>query len=525
MNSITNILRNTTVKLEDVRAQTAKLGLTVDPKDAPDFHIMLSALDTSAKKILAMDDFSQPTDLNRFPRTDVHAPTAKENPNNAWAYKYVIKDTKPVDGAPLAGKTICFKDCVEVAGVPQILGTDAFSPWTPKADATVVSRVLKAGAIAIGNATCENQCCTTCSNSACTGNIDNPYGPGHSAGGSSSGCGYLVGSGKCDLGIGADQGGSIRIPSSHCGIVGLKPTFGLVPYTGIGSLETNIDHTGPMTPDVLSNALLLKVISGQDGFDDRQAGAPTVDQVPDYYSLALNSNAKGMKIGVLKEALEIPCMTANMKKKFYETIDKFKALGIEVVEISIPEHATAPEVWMIGQRIAAGLSKMGLQTGRRILKSTDYYAHTLPMSQAQFDKSPVNVKNNIINCLYLIEHYPSLYVKSINLCLEAKMAYDKALEQVDVLVMPTVPFVSPRHGSRDGTPIESIKNTIGLNSNTGIFNMTGHPAMSLPVGFLPAEDDPLMKFPVGFEIVSGYYDEPKIYAIARAFEKAYDWKE
>ncbi|EGV61708.1 Glutamyl-tRNA amidotransferase subunit A [Yamadazyma tenuis] len=517
---------NCKVTLEDLHAQPAKLGLQLRSDEVEDYYKILCALDRSAKKLVAMEDYYQPTFLDRFPRKDIHYPEKADNLKGAWAYKVTIEDTKPQlsKNRPLAGKTICIKDCVEIAGVPQIFGTDAFKPWVPKADATVVTRLLEAGGIIKGLATCENQSSSTSSNTASTGNVENPYHDGYSAGGSSSGTGYLVGSGEIDIGVGADQGGSIRVPSAHCGLVGFKPTFGLVPYTGIGSLETNIDHCGPMTRTVLENCTMLEVMAGQDGFDDRQNGSPTIEHVPKYKEITEKSSLKGMKIGILKESLEVPTMTPAMKAKFLEAAEKFKALGAEVVEISIPYHLVAPEIWMIGQRISGCVRKLGLQTGRRILKSTEYASHILPWTQESFDKTPVPVKNGIVNGLYLSEHYPSLYVKSINLSFKARDEYNKALEQVDVLITPTVPVVAPPHGIRDGTPLELIKNTIGLNANTGIFNMTGHPALTLPVGFLAAIDNPDIKLPVGLQIIGKHFDELSIYRAAYGWESANDWK-
>lgn len=517
---------NCKVTLDDLHAQPAKLGLKFKPEEVDDYYKILCALDRSAQRLLAMDDYYQPTQLDRFPRKDIHLATKEENPKGAWAYKVTIEDTQPElsKDRPLAGKTICLKDCIEVAQVPQVFGTDAFEPWTPEADATVVTRILEAGGVIKGLATCENQSSSTSSNTASTGNVENPYHDGYSAGGSSSGTGYLVGSGEIDLGVGADQGGSIRIPSAHCGLVGFKPTYGLVPYTGIGSLETNIDHCGPMTRTVLDNCLMLEVMAGKDGFDDRQDGAPARTEVPKYVELTKNSSIKGLKIGILKESLEIPTMSEDMRVKFKEAVEVFKQLGAEVVEISIPYHLIAPEIWMVGQRVSGGLRKLGLQSGRRILKSTKFMDHSLPWTQEAFDKTPVPVKNGMVNGMYLSEKYPSLYTKSINLSFKARDEYNKALGQVDLLVTPTVPRVAPPHGIRDGSPLELIQNTIGLNANTGIFNMTGHPALSLPIGFLEAVDNKEIKLPVGLQIIGKHYDEPTIYSAAYAWEQAVDWK-
>lgn len=526
--SITTLVadKDCKVTVEDLHAQPAKLGLTLRDYEVDDYYKILCALDTSARKIIAMDDYYQPFDTDRFPRKNIHLPERKDNPKGAWAYKVDIEDTKPElsKSRPLAGMTICVKDCVEIAGVPQIFGTDAYDPWVPEADATVVTRLLEAGGIIKGLSTCENQSSSTSSNTASTGNVENPYHDGYSAGGSSSGCGYLVGSGQIDLGVGADQGGSIRVPSAHCGLVGFKPTFGLVPYTGIGSLETNIDHCGPMTRTVLDNCLMLEVMAGQDGYDDRQGPAPKLGEVPHYKELTEKSSLKGMKIGILKESLEIPTMTKEMKEKFYEAAERFKELGAEVVEISIPYHLVAPDIWMVGQRVSGGLRKLGLAAGRRLIKSTKNVDHSFPWTQYQFDRTPVPSKNCVINGLYLSDKYPSLYTKCINLSFKARDEYDKALELVDVFITPTVPVVAPPHGIRDGSPLELIKNTVGLNANTGIFNMTGHPALSLPIGFLPAIDNPDIKLPVGLQIVGKHFDELSIYRAAYGWEKETDWK-
>lgn len=174
-------------------------------------------------------------------------------------------------------------------------------------DATVVSRIVEAGGIITGKAVCENLSTGAASFSAASGPVDNPYAKGYSAGGSSSGTANLVAKGEVDLGIGADQGGSIRIPASLCGLVGFKATAGLVPYTGCVSNEATIDYVGPITRTCMENAILLEVIAGVDGLDDRQrAGTPFRDQVPKYSQILLETKdvgIKGLRIGILKEGL------------------------------------------------------------------------------------------------------------------------------------------------------------------------------------------------------------------------------
>ncbi len=162
---------------------------------------------------------------------------------------------------------MALKDNVALAGVPMMNGASTLEGFVPASDATIVTRMLDAGATILGKAVCEHFCLSGGSHTSDPGPVHNPHRIGYSAGGSSSGSGALVAAGEVDLAIGGDQGGSIRIPASYCGIVGMKPTHGLVPYTGVMPIETTIDHTGPMTASVGDNALLLEVLAGPDGLD------------------------------------------------------------------------------------------------------------------------------------------------------------------------------------------------------------------------------------------------------------------
>lgn len=141
------------------------------------------------------------------------------------------------------------------------------------------------------------------------------------------------------MGIGGDQGGSIRIPASFCGVVGLKPTFGLVPYTGVLSSEAASDHVGPMATTVLDTARLLKAIAGYDGIDDRQLGAPLPSQTPKYNEIVLssrNKSLKGRRIGVLREAYAVAQLAPSVKAAFEGAIQRLQSLGAEVVTVSVP---------------------------------------------------------------------------------------------------------------------------------------------------------------------------------------------
>src|ERR1700686_2439489 len=197
----------------------------------------------------------------KYPRGPGYRPQGEENRYGAWYVKTPIKG--PSSGK-LAGRRIALKDNVCLAGVPMMIGADIFEGYVPDVDATIVDRILDAGGEIAGKAVCEYYCVSGGSHTASSGPVHNPRKRGYTTGGSSSGSAALVAASEVDMAIGGDQAGSIRIPASHCGIVGLKPTYGLVPYTGIAPLEITLDTCGPMTSGVRDNALLLEVIAGPD---------------------------------------------------------------------------------------------------------------------------------------------------------------------------------------------------------------------------------------------------------------------
>ena len=224
-----------------------------------------------------------------YPRTAGYRPSPEENPLNAW---YVKTEVRGAPRGPLHGRTVALKDNVCLAGVPMMNGASTLKGYTPDVDATIVTRLLDAGATITGKAHCEYFCLSGGSHTNATGPVMNPHRAGYSAGGSSSGSGALVGGGEVDMAIGGDQGGSIRIPAAYCGCYGMKPTHGLVPYTGVMPIENTIDHTGPMTGNVRDNAAMLQAIAGADGLDPRQYD-PQVDD----YTGAIGRGAGGLRIG------------------------------------------------------------------------------------------------------------------------------------------------------------------------------------------------------------------------------------
>jgi len=374
------------------------------------------------------------------------------------------------------------------------------------------------------------------SDTSVTGPVQNPYADGYSTGGSSSGSGRLVASGQVDLAIGADQGGSIRLPSAHCGLVGLKPTWGLVPYTGCISLEATIDHVGPMTKTVQDCATLLEVIAGSDGIDDRQpydwpqGRVKFGEEVRKHLAQSSELPLKGMKVGVLKEGFEDLMTDPNVAAASEAAIAKLGDLGAEIKEISIPLHRDSGMIWMVALPMAG--TTQGLlanPAGRKQLLFPDRATQVgTKLSPEAFEALGPGGQNIYLRGLFLQERFGSpLHARCTNLLRKLSDGYDSALRDVDVLVMPTVIYPSIKiqeGGGRTLGPLKMLSRTIGATYNTATFNSSGHPGLSLPVGFVSAQDNKEVLLPTGLQIVGRKFDDLTCLKVAASWEKANDWK-
>ena len=312
---------------QQVRAVADQVGLSLTEDDVTSYLDLLAGNIDAYNVVDALPDYLPEV---TYPRTPSYRPAPEDNPYNAWYVKSTIA------GAPdgkLVGKTVAIKDNVMVAGVPMMNGAATLEGYMPNVDAEVVTRLLDAGATILGKAHCENFCLSGGSHTNATGPVHNPRKMGYSAGGSSSGCATLVGLGEVDMAIGGDQGGSIRMPAAFSGIYGMKPTHGLVPYTGIMPIEIYVDHTGPMTANVTDNALMLEAIAGPDGIDPRQFNVVTQP-----YSQMLEGGVAGMKIAVVQEGFGLANSEADVDAANRKAAEIFAKMGATVEEMSIPWH-------------------------------------------------------------------------------------------------------------------------------------------------------------------------------------------
>ncbi len=494
----------------DLKSVSAELGLKLSDSDAAVMCRLMTPLLHSYEFLEAAPNALPAL---KYPRRTYYFPQEKDNPQRAW---YVNTSIEGAASGPLAGRTVAIKDVIFVAGVPMMNGASIMEGFVPDFDATVVTRALDAGGKIIGKAACEYLCVSGGSSTASTGVIENPRKAGYSTGGSSSGCAALVAGGYVDMAIGSDQAGSVRAPASLSGICGMKPTFGLVPFTGALSQEFCIDHLGPMTSNVSDNALLLEVLAGHDGYDGRQ------QQLEIYkYTDALGHGVQGMKIGIVREGFGQAASDKDVDLCVRAAAARFARMGATVVEVSIPEHTTGIAVWagIIADGLWQTLKLSGLGYNYRGLYSTaqfDYLEHWT----SRLAETPANVRILVMLGKYLERYHGRYYVKAKNLGFRLRAAYDSALEKCDLLLMPTTQSKSqPVPKTLDGLSDEEVFALSFINiENTCQFDVSGHPAISIPCGLREG-------LPIGMMLVAKYFGEPTIYRAAHAFEQSEQWEQ
>jgi len=432
------------------------------------------------------------------PRSPGYRPPPSENPYGAWYWKTNIKTGS--EGL-LSGKKVAIKDNICVAGVPMMNGSALLEGYVPEIDATVVTRILDAGGTIAGKAACEDLCFSGASHTCASGVIRNPHNPAHSAGGSSGGSAALVAAGEVPMALGGDQGGSIRTPSSWCGVYGLKPTWGLVPTTGSMPISFSVDHCGPMCASVEDVVRLLTVIAGHDGWDTRTIAARTGD-----YMGALAKPTKGLRIG---------------NETVKQAIGRLAKVGIESAEVSVPWHLDGPHVWSgIILEGAAEMMLKGYGVGNNV---QGYYPLSMQEALARGMGTRINDVSPTVKLVLMLGEYMHrnyhgrFHSKAQNLRVLLRRAYDDALKEFDALVMPTIPFTATPIPPPDAPLNTVIDAALNMQANTCSFDVSGHPAFTVPCGRVNG-------LPVGLMLVGRHFEEVTLIRLAAAIEAAGDWR-
>jgi amidase len=489
---------------DELRLDAQALGFNLSDAELKTIHSYAADFLKTADRVAKA---APPAPSPKYGPRESIRPQASENPLGAW---YVTASIQGAPTGPLAGKKIAVKDNVCVAGLPMMNGSKVMEGFVPATDATVVTRLLDAGAEITGKSVCESFCMSFGSHTADTGFVFNPHDRTRTTGGSSSGSAALVASNVVDMAVGCDEGGSIRVPSAFCGIVGLKPTWGLVPFTGIFPLEMTIDHVGPLARSVHDCALMLETLAGPDGLDPRQHAA--LQRQP--YSTLMKAGGKGLRIGILKEGFGLPDGEKDVDALVLDAAHRFERAGAVVSTVSVPEHTTLAMDCL--NLVSAAMSPvahdaMGLNwKGHYQIDLAEFYVKHRQERAALF---PPEVKLWLVMERMLDRTSDGLYyARAQNAALTVRAAYDHALDPVDVLVMPTVAARPPKLPPAGVDFATSMKLSDGAALNTPQFDLTGHPALSVPCGKLDG-------LPIGMMIVGRLGDDATVLRAGHAFEQ------
>lgn len=436
------------------------------------------------------------------------------NPNNAIAVSCSVPGSSETSSL-LSGVRVGVKDIIMVAGVPMQCSSAMMRGFIPGSDATVVSRLLRNGADITAMTNADEFAASGRGTTNYTGPIRNPYDASRVAGGSSGGSGVAVANETVDVALGTDTGGSIRIPAGLCGVVGLKPTYGLVPLTGVVENTYTQDHVGPLTRSVRDAALVLEAVAGKDtqdpaslqaaGRDEYQLGGyvDAVDSPPELDEVT---------IGVLEDGFSGDT-TPQVEEKTRERIDQLSDLGMDIERVSIEHypHGSAVKDALSLTEVAAHWRAGGAPVRRGGIVDEGYQASLANRRQASGELG-ANYKAKILAGARLIEgHQNRLYTRAQAAREVIRAEFDELFTDMDALVMPTLPDVAPL--------IEDAANPgFGYGQNTRIADVTKLPAISLPNGFVE-------ELPVGFQLIGSAFGEAELLGIAAAVEEVIETNE
>ena len=491
--------------------ETTGIDLTAD-----EIAVLRPAVDAVIAGYDILDQYPDPlrevTPAIRIPGA---RPMPDDDPLNGIVQTCSVKAAPEVTDGLLSGKNIGLKDTICIAGMPMTCASRLLYDYTSDIDATVTKRIIEAGGHITAVLNTDDFAFSGGGHTSVYGPGVNPADPEHTPGGSSNGSATAVASGQVDISLGGDQGGSIRIPSSFSGIVGHKPTHGLVPYTGIVGFDQTIDHIGPMSKTVSDAALLLSAIAGVDdtAIDPRQ---PSTIDVPDYLA-ALTGNMQGLKIAVIKEGFETPEAMDTVNVAVRGAIETFSALGAEVAEVSVPMHTYTIPLWNC-VAIEGGLDSF--THGHQAYQTKGYFNPKLQSAMMRGLKTHAHDLSPTAKLGMLVAHYMrtrydgGFYARAQNFSRALTAAYDAVLDTADLVVMPTTPQTAhKRPALPEEDRAEHISQALNMCWNTAAFDLTGHPSISVPVHGVDG-------LPVGLMLTGRHFEDATVLRAAHAYEQS-----
>ena len=413
---------------------------------------------------------------------------------------------------PLLGVSVAVKDVIAVKGQPLTCGSRILGKFISPYDATVIEKLKAAGAILLGRANMDEFAMGSSTENSAFGTSRNPWDTSRIPGGSSGGSAAAVVADECIAALGSDTGGSIRQPASHCGCVGLKPTYGRVSRYGLVAFASSLDQIGCFAKDTRDAATMLGVIGGHDLRDSTSVPQP----VPNY-AAGLSGDIKGLKIGLVKEYM-IGGLAVEVKHAIEAAMQQLAKLGAEIVEVSLPhtDYAVATYYIIATAEASANLARFdGVRYGYRAKDPKDLLDHYGRTREEGFG---AEVKRRIILGTYVLSsgYYDAYYVRAQKVRELIRQDFVKAFEQVDAIVSPTSPAPAFKLGERTADPLAMY--LADIFTNTG--NLAGICGISVPCGLAKVNGSQL---PIGLQVLGKALDEARIFQVAHAYEQSTDW--
>ena len=410
----------------------------------------------------------------------------------------------------LAGIPIGVKDNMCTQGIPTTCASRILENFVPPYESTVTQRLADAGVVMVGKTNLDEFAMGGSTENSAFYTTSNPWDVERVAGGSSGGSAAAVAAKECAIAIGSDTGGSIRQPASFCGVVGMKPTYGLVSRYGLVAFASSLDQIGPFSRSVEDAAILLGAIAGYDPKDSTSLKV----EIPDYAANLKPDLPKGTRVGIIKETFG-EGLDPTVEKTVMQAVDHLKEMGATVQEITCPQFRYGlPTYYIIApSEASANLARYdGVKYGFRKEQAEDLMQMYTKTRAEGFGSE---VKRRIMIGTYALSagYYDAYYLKAQKVRTLIKQDFEKAFEQVDVLISPTAPTTAFKMGAKSEDPLSMYL----LDLMTIPVNLAGLPGLSLPCGF---DDDGM---PIGLQIIGNVLQEEKVLQVAHAYEQSTDW--
>ena len=428
-----------------------------------------------------------------------------------------LKQAEAADARIAKGEEISFlegipgaiKDNICTKGIPTTCASKILEHFVPPYNATVMEKLQKEHPVILGKANMDEFAMGGSTENSAYYPTHNPWNTECVPGGSSGGSAAAVAAGTAIWALGSDTGGSIRQPASFCGVVGLKPTYGRVSRYGLVAYASSLDQIGPLTRDVTDCAHVLNVIAGLDEMDSTSSAAA----VPDY-TKSLVEDVKGLKIGLPKEYFT-EGMDSDVEKAVREAIGKFKEMGAEVIDISLPhtDYAISTYYLIAPAEAATNLERYdGVSYGERV-DGADVVELMTNTRSAKFGEE---VKRRIMIGNYALSagYYDAYYLKALKVRTLVQQDYTEAFQKVDVIMAPTAPTPAFKIGEMIDDPLQMYLQDIC----TVPLNLAGLPGISIPCGYSSKH------MPIGFQIIGKALDESTILRAAYTYEQSQNFR-